>query len=117
MDRFLVLGLLVVLGVVASSPPALADPVKVTAKNRSSWTLAHVHVSLADRDDWGTDVLGGNPIELGEGFSFQVPACDSYDMKVVDSAGRECVIPELAFCTDANVWVLTEDALRECDRD
>ena len=94
---------------------ASAEPVDVTALNRSSWTLAHVSFSSAGQEQWSPDVLHGTVIALGDGFSFQVPACDSYDLKLVAVDERECVIEALDVCTDRNSLVLSDDALRWCD--
>ena len=98
--------------------PALAAPKKVSVKviNASSWDVHHMFLSPASEEHWGPDQLGNNIIATGGGsFTLNGIPCDTYDIKVVDEDGDECVIAEVDLCNQNAYWKITDDDLLECE--
>jgi len=108
---------LVSLCLLALATPVLAAPkasVKVT--NKSKWDIHHMYLSSTDNESWGPDQLGDEVIEAGGGaFTLTNIPCDTYDVKVVDEDGDECIIEAVEMCGDHSVWKITDDDLLECE--
>lgn len=85
---------------------AFADARDFTLINGSSETVAFVHVSEASAATWGPDILGTGVLLAGEQadvtFTGGPDSC-TYDIKIVDLAGREAVIFDLDLCSTFTV--------------
>lgn len=97
--------------------PLSAAKKKATVKviNQSKWEIHHLYLSSSTEDDWGPDQLGEDVLTKGDSITLTNIDCDTYDVKVVDEDGDECVIEEVDLCGDASYWKITDKALLECE--
>jgi hypothetical protein len=98
---------------VALVPAVYAASVEI--QNSSDWSLVHFHLSPADEEDWGPDQLGDAVVGTGDSFTLTGIPCDTYDVKLVDEDGDECVVPGVDICGDDQGWEITSDDLLECE--
>jgi hypothetical protein len=102
-------------GVRLRGAPALAQPdVSVKITNRSDWEIHHLFLSPTSTDDWGPDQLQDAVLGTGESFILTGLPCDSYDVKLVDEAGDECVVEDVAICGAGEGWVIRNADLLAC---
>lgn len=87
----------------------------VTVNNESEWAINHFYLSPIDEEEWGPDQLGDEVIGSGESFTLTNVPCDSYDVKLIDEDGDECVVSEVDICGSDDEWVITDDDLLECE--
>ena len=104
------------LAIASAFPTAQAADAKakVTIVNQSDWQLDHFFMSPADKTDWGADQLGDDVISKGEKFTLTDIPCNSWDIKVVDEDGDECVIEAVDLCNEAAEWKITSKELLAC---
>lgn len=93
---------------------AHAQKSNVTIKNKSDWSIQNFFLSPVDTDDWGPDQLGDEVIGTGGTFTLTGVPCDSYDVRLVDEDGDECIVAEVDICTN-NGWVISNDDLLDCE--
>ena len=98
----------------AASASAAKFDSNVTIKNSSAWVITNFYMSAADQNEWGPDQLGEEVIGTGDQFTINSIPCDSYDIKLVDEDGDECVVGGVDVCADADTWTITDDDLLEC---
>lgn len=117
---------MILTGVVLATIAALALPTTALAaadnsvihiKNKSDWEIHHFFLSPADQDHWGPDQLGNQIIAVGGSFELRKVPCDTWDVKIVDEDGDECVLSGVDICASKEGWVITNDALLECEND
>lgn len=101
---------------VVLAPPAFAGKgdSKVIIVNKSNWAIHEMYFSPTDDDEWGEDQLGDHTIETGDQFTLTGVPCDSWDVKVVDEDGDECVVSDVALCADNDKWVIKDSDLLAC---
>ncbi|HWM94182.1 MAG TPA: hypothetical protein VN493_25720 [Thermoanaerobaculia bacterium] len=87
----------------------------VTVHNKSEWAINHFFLSPIDDEQWGSDQLGDEVINKGEEFTLTGVPCDSYDVKLVDEDGDECVVEEVDICGSDDDWVITDEDLLDCE--
>lgn len=87
----------------------------VTVNNESEWMITHFFLSPIDQNEWGEDQLGDQVIEKGGSFTLTGVPCDSYDVKLVDEDGDECVVAEVDICGSDDEWVISDEDLLECE--
>ena len=90
---------------------ALAGDVKIT--NSSDWALQNFYMSPVDTTEWGPDQLGEDIIATGESFTLKNVPCASFDVKLVDEDGDECVVPAVDVCGSGG-WNIGNDDLLAC---
>ena len=110
MQRYAIAAMLLMGSVLAGPMHGL----EVTAQNHSNWVLAHVYVSIPDRNQWGNDALDGTLIGTGDSFAIVLTSCAAYDVKLVNDREQQCVLPSVDLCGSEHVWVLTNDYLLLC---
>lgn len=88
----------------------------VTVRNSSSWSIHYLYMSPSSVDSWGSDRLGsGTTIPSGGGtYTLYGIACDTWDAKLVDEDGDECVIKGIRLCGENQTWSITNDNLLAC---
>ena len=92
--------------------PGLAS---LTLVNRSDWTLTELYLSATSRSSWGPDQLGEGVVGAGGGsVALNGIACDSYDVRLVDEDGDECLLSDVALCGGREQWVITSEDLLAC---
>jgi hypothetical protein len=94
---------------------AQAQKSNVTIKNKSDWEIHQFFLSSVDTDKWGPDQLGDQVIGTGGTFTLKGVPCDSYDVKLVDEDGDECVVSEVDICGDHQGWIISNDDLLDCE--
>lgn len=96
--------------------PVFADSEesKIVLKNTSHWAIHELYFSPTDQREWGPDQLGKHTIENGETFTLTGVPCDSYDVRVVDEGGDECIVEDVALYTDKEKWVIDDNDLLAC---
>ena len=113
----LVLGVLFVSMLLVGGSQALAaETATVTVTNSSDWAIMHFFLSPADSNHWGPDQLGQGVIKTGGSFKLNNIPCDSYDVKLVDEDGDQCVVGGVDLCAASDHWVITSDELVECQK-
>jgi hypothetical protein len=87
----------------------------VTVRNGSLWEIHQMYLSSVEEEEWGPDQLGEQIIEA-QGGSFKLTGvpCDSYDVRLVDEDGDECVVREVDLCGDDATWSISDEDLLEC---
>lgn len=86
----------------------------LTIQNNSSVSIYEIYISSVDSQVWGADQLGSDTLDPGDVVEFSEIDCDVYDMKVVDEEGDECVLTDIDFCVDDDVWIMTDADLIAC---
>ena len=113
----------VLLGVALVSLAALTLPADAHAAgkkaavkvvNKSDWEIHHFFLSSTEEDEWGPDQLGDDVIGKDESFTLKNIPCDSYDVKLVDEDGDECVVDDVDICGGAESWTITNKILLGC---
>ncbi len=90
---------------------------KVVLKNKSDWEIHHLFLSPTENEKWGADQLGDDVIEPGGTFELHSIPCDSYDIKLVDEDGDECVVADVDICSGQEGWVISNDDLLACEEE
>jgi hypothetical protein len=116
----------VLLGVALVSLAALTLPADANAAgkkaavkvvNKSDWEIHHFFLSSTGEDEWGPDQLGDEVIGKDESFTLKSIPCDSYDVKLVDEDGDECVVDDVDICGGAASWTITNKNLLGCQEE
>lgn len=90
-----------------------ASTVRIT--NKSDWEIHHFYMQPSDSEAWGPDQLGDNIIKASGGtFELNKIPCDTYDVKLVDEDGDECVVEAVDVCASQAGWVITSKDLVAC---
>jgi hypothetical protein len=102
---------------VVSAPITLAragrtSSVKIV--NHSQWTIERLYLSPVDEQSWGPDQLESEVIDPGETYTLHSIPCDSWDVKLVDEDGDECIVPDVDLCKSREVWEITSKDLLKC---
>lgn len=92
-----------------------AQKAEFMIENKSEWDIHHLFLSSSDDDQWGPDQLGDHVLASGTSFTLRNIPCDTYDIKVVDDDGDECVIKGIPMCKDHTHWDLTNKELLGCE--
>ncbi|HXU31170.1 MAG TPA: hypothetical protein VN851_11380 [Thermoanaerobaculia bacterium] len=93
---------------------ASAANATVTVANQSEWEIHQFFLSPAETDKWGPDQLDENVIGKGDTFKLTNIPCDTYDVKLVDEEGDECVVEAVDICGGKGTWTITSKALVQC---
>ncbi len=93
---------------------AAAKNATVTVANQSEWEIHQFFLSPADTDKWGADQLSEEVIGTGENFKLTEIPCDTYDVKLVDEDGDECVVQAVDICGGKGTWTITSKELVAC---
>ena len=114
------------MGIVLATIAVLALPLTASAasdnsiihiKNRSDWEIHHLFLSPAEQDHWGPDQLGNHVIEVGGSFDLHKVPCNTWDVRIIDEDGDECILSDVNICASKEAWVITNDDLLDCESD
>lgn len=96
--------------------PAIAGDLTadITVKNRSLWEIHHLFMSPVSSNNWGPDQLGSKTVASDGTFDLSGVACDTYDVKIVDEDGDECILNGVAICGANETWEITNESLLQC---
>jgi hypothetical protein len=95
--------------------PAFAERATVKVINQSKWEIHHLFLSPSESENWGPDQLEDEILAKGSSITITNIPCDTYDVKVVDEDGDECVIEQADLCNDNSYWKITDKALLACE--
>ena len=82
-------------------------------QNSSSYDIHYVYMSSTRDSNWGPDQL--NPSQIlfaGQTVRFNGVPCDSYDLKLVDEDGDECIQNGVQICENTTLIITQGDLLR-----
>jgi hypothetical protein len=90
---------------------------RVTIENRSHWAIHQIFLTPFESTAWGDGQLGPSEL-IGTGQSLELRGidCDTYDVKLVDEDGDECVIQDVDLCLEDAKWILNDKDLIACQR-
>jgi hypothetical protein len=111
----------VVLAAIAAIAPTAAlaaDSSVIHITNKSDWEIHHFFLAPSESDKWGPDQLGDAVIKASGGtFELHKVPCDTWDVKLVDEDGDECVVESVDICGSKEGWVITSKDLIACEGD
>ena len=84
-----------------------------TIDNQSDFTLYEVNLSPVGSSSWGPNLIR-NPLFPGDAVVIDFIDCDTYDARVIDETGVECVLGNLDLCATDDVWVVDNIFLDTC---
>ena len=62
------------------------------------------------------DIVKMLNIKTGGSFKLNNIPCDSYDVKLIDEDGDQCVVGGVDLCAQSDHWVITSDELVACQK-
>jgi hypothetical protein len=86
----------------------------LTLINQSSYEIIDVRLSPVGALSWGRNLLGGGTLLPGESLTVDFIDCDTYDVRITDDTGAECILNSLSLCFDAADWVIDDAYLATC---
>jgi hypothetical protein len=86
----------------------------LTLENHSQTAVAHLFLTPYDHVAWGPDQLNNDVLLPQEAASLTGLDCATYDLRLVDEHGEECVVQDIDLCVEDAVWALTDDQLASC---
>ncbi|WP_313914682.1 hypothetical protein [Tahibacter sp.] len=98
----------------SSAASASENNSKVVITNKSSWAIHEFYIAPHSEREWGPDQLGDKTIENGETFTLTDVPCASYDVRVVDEDGDECILEDVGLCATKDTWVINDKDLLGC---
>ena len=93
--------------------PAMA--LDLIVNNKSEYDIHELYVSRSKSKEWGPDQLRKQTIDAGEKFTLHSIEEGTYDLKLVDEDGTECVVEEADF-DQSKGWTVTNRLLERCDK-
>ena len=101
------------IALIAMLAPAFA--LELIIVNKSEYDIHELYVSKSHSSKWGPDQLRKDTIDAGEKFTLRNVDPGTYDLKVVDEDGTECVIEDADF-DESKIWTITSKMLERCDK-
>lgn len=99
---------------VQSATQAVSTDSSVTFHNSSNWAIMRIHLSPVSQATWGPDQLGSSVLSTGGSFTLHGVPCDSYDLKLVDQDGDECILNAVNICAENSGWDIDNNDLLSC---
>jgi hypothetical protein len=101
-------------GTAASSggaAPASDSVYRIT--NNSNYDIHYIYISPTSQSTWGPDQLGPSQIlRSGQSLTLTGVNCNTYDLKLVDEDGDECVQQAVEICANTTLFIENDDLLR-----
>lgn len=92
----------------------VTDDSSLTIMNDSDYAIVEINLTPTDSSTWGRNLLGSEWLYPGEEITIDFIDCDYYDVRLVDDTYAECIIEDVDFCFDSDVWVITNYFLDSC---
>lgn len=86
----------------------------VTFRNRSNYAIYHIQMSPVSQRTWGEDHLGTHVLQAGQDFTLSGVPCNSYDLRLVDEDGDECILNNINICGEDAGWTIDNNDLLTC---
>jgi hypothetical protein len=99
----------------SAAPAHAGRKANVTVHNGTSFEIHNFFMSPTEQNHWGPDQLGDQVIGNGAKFTLTQIPCNTYDVKLVDEDGDECVVGDVDICGGHDDWVITDDDLLDCE--
>lgn len=106
---------LFLVAIVLVALPVAAKNANVKIVNKTEWTLHHFFLSSTEDEEWGPDQLGEHVVGTNESFTLTGVPCDTYDVRLIDEEGDECIVTEVDICGGSEQWVITSEDLAQCE--
>ncbi len=87
----------------------------ITLANASSYVIYRFFMSSVDEATWGPDQFGSEVLAPGGTFTLANIPCDSYDVRLVDEDGDECIVHAIDICAEDSGWVIDDQDLLACE--
>ena len=100
----------------AGTESAFTEVANLKIVNGSDWNIHELYVRRSGETEWGAELLGADvTISAANGAHTltQIP-CETYDVKLVDEDGDECVVTQQDLCGEHQIWEITSESLRAC---
>ncbi len=81
-------------------------------QNNSNYDIYYVYMSSSRDPNWGPDQLGNDVLRAHTTYRFNGVPCDTYDLKLVDEDGDECVQSGVQVCQNTTLVINQADLLR-----
>lgn len=104
---------LTLMALVLAAGAASAQTGKLTVRNLSGAPIMQLQVSPIDAESWTADLLEGAALGNGQMRVFPLLENDLYDLRIVDAAGRACVIADVDFF-QFSLHTISRDQLIAC---
>jgi hypothetical protein len=86
----------------------------ITIYNQSRWEIHYLFLSPSNNPNWGPDQLEDDILAPGEYLELSGIDCDTYDVRLVDEDGDECIVEGIDICAEDSGWHITNQALLAC---
>jgi|JI10StandDraft_1071094.scaffolds.fasta_scaffold398485_2 hypothetical protein len=87
----------------------------ITFRNRSRWDIHRINMSPVSQSTWGVDHLGSGILRAGQDFSLHNIPCNSYDLRLIDEDGDQCVLNNVNVCAENSGVTITNENLLRCE--
>ena len=108
----------IVIALLITTFPSIAMAKDTRFWNLTAATIASLQLSPAGRNQWGIDQAVNDPdhsVDHDERLKITGAATGRYDVRFVDSAGRTCIVENVAIREGA-VFSIEEKNLRNCSK-
>jgi hypothetical protein len=79
----------------------------LTVENEESFQITQIYVNAVGDDNFADNLLGSQPLAMGESITFGV-ACDHYDVEIVDESGADCQVLDTDLCFNDSDWIIND---------
>lgn len=86
----------------------------ITVHNRSGYALFHLYLSAPQRNAWSEDHTHNHTFHDGTSLALRGVECGSYDIRVLDEDGDECVLRDQRVCGEHGGLTLNGAELATC---
>ncbi len=88
----------------------------LTIYNQSRWDIYNLFLSPSTSRSWGPDQLDDEILGSGQYFELHGIDCNTYDVRMVDEDGDECIVEQIDLCAEEAGWHITDRILLSCQR-
>lgn len=87
---------------------------QIEVANKSDYAILKLYLTPHDANEWGPDQLQEDILAKNETLVLKGIECNSYDVKLVDKDGDECIVKDVDLCLKTERWEMTTEALVGC---
>jgi hypothetical protein len=98
-----------------TTPTGGGDLGTLTVRNTSHFAIHSIQLAPWDDPSWGRNLLGDDPLLVGETGTIPVFDCAKYDLRLVDDLNAECIIEDIDLCLRDQDWTFDESVLADCN--
>jgi hypothetical protein len=86
----------------------------LTIENDSSFSFVEINLAAVDSPTFGPDLLGADTLDPGDVLELSNVPCDTYDIRITDEDGDQCILDTVDLCLDNAVWRIDDTELAIC---